>query len=134
LIPIDSEGFQRREQLTASFPMFFFIDPGREVRNRDRIQKDCRPVAFPVSLSIAQNPHHPGTSYQCQLAAVISPLRLLDEDLGHHMHFLRVVGQWIRSEDTDVRAVEEPAALQENFPETEDSIQTANTLFSVADN
>jgi hypothetical protein len=114
--------------------MFFFIDPGREVRNHDCIQKDCRPVAFPVSLSIAQYAFHPGTSYQYQLAAVISHLRLLDEGLGHQIHFLRAVGQWIRFDDTDVRAAEESAALQENFPETEDSIQIANTLFSVADN
>jgi hypothetical protein len=35
---------------------------------------------------------------------------------------------------TEVEAVEESAAIHENFPETEESHQTATILLSVADN
>jgi hypothetical protein len=50
------------------------------------------------------------------------------------MKFLRIFGQWIRFNDTEVEAVEESAALHENFPETEGSPQTATILLHVADN
>jgi hypothetical protein len=48
------------------------------------------------------------------------------------MTFLRIFGQWIRFNDTEVEAVEESAALHENFPETEGSPQTATILLYVA--
>jgi hypothetical protein len=35
------------------------------------------------------------------------------------MTFLRIFGQWIRFNDIEVEAVEESAALHENFPETQ---------------
>jgi hypothetical protein len=50
------------------------------------------------------------------------------------MMFLRIFGQWIRFHDAEVEAVEESAALHENFPETEGSHQTAIILLYVTDN
>jgi hypothetical protein len=48
--------------------------------------------------------------------------------------FLRIFGQWIRFNDTEVEAAEQSAALYENFPETEGSPQTATILLYVVDN
>jgi uncharacterized UBP type Zn finger protein len=56
--------------------------------------------------------------YPYQLAAVISHLGNPEKDQGHYMTFLRIFGQWIRFNDTEVEAVEESAALHENLPET----------------
>jgi uncharacterized UBP type Zn finger protein len=68
------------------------------------------------------------------LAAVISHLGNPEKDQGHYMTFLRIFGQWIRFNDTEVEAVEESAALYANFPETERLSQTATILLYVADN
>jgi hypothetical protein len=57
-----------------------------------------------------------------------------EKDQGHYMTFLRIFRQWIRFNDTEAEAVEESAALYENFPETEGSPQTATILLYVADN
>jgi uncharacterized UBP type Zn finger protein len=72
--------------------------------------------------------------YPYQLGAVISHLGNLEKDQGHDMMFLRIFSQWIRFNDTEVEAIEESAALHENFPETEGSPQTATILLFVADN
>jgi hypothetical protein len=50
------------------------------------------------------------------------------------MTFFRLFGQWIRFNDTEVGAVEELAALYENFPETDRSPQTATILLYMANN
>jgi hypothetical protein len=50
------------------------------------------------------------------------------------MTVLRIFGQWIRFNGTEVEAVEESAALHENFQETEESPQIATILLYVADN
>jgi hypothetical protein len=57
-----------------------------------------------------------------------------EKDQYYYMTFLRIFGQGIRFNDTDVEAVEESAALHENFPETEGSPQTATILLCVTDN
>jgi hypothetical protein len=72
--------------------------------------------------------------YPYQLAAVISYLGNSEKDQGQYMTFLGIFGQWIRLNDTEVEAVEESAALHENFPGTEGSRQTATILFCVAPN
>jgi hypothetical protein len=51
------------------------------------------------------------------LAAVISHLGNPEKDQGHYMTFLRIFSQWIWFNDAEVEAIEEPAALHENFPE-----------------
>jgi uncharacterized UBP type Zn finger protein len=68
------------------------------------------------------------------LAAVISHLGNPEKDQRHYMMFLRMFGQWIRFNDTDVEAVKASAALEENFPETEGSPQTATFLLYMAEN
>jgi uncharacterized UBP type Zn finger protein len=73
-------------------------------------------------------------SYSYQLAAVISHLGNPEKDQSHCMMFLRIFGQWIRFNDTEVETVEESAVLHENFPETERFPQTATVLLYVADN
>jgi ubiquitin C-terminal hydrolase len=72
--------------------------------------------------------------YPYQSAGVISQLGNPEKDQGHYMTFLRICGQWIWFNDTEVEAVEESAALHENFPEAEGSPQTATILLYVADN
>jgi hypothetical protein len=57
-----------------------------------------------------------------------------EKDQGHYKMFLRIFGQWIRFNDTEVEAVEQSAVLYENFPETEGSPQTTTILLYVADN
>jgi hypothetical protein len=42
-----------------------------------------------------------------------------DNNQGHYMMFLRIFGRRIQLNDTGVEIVEESAALQDNFPETE---------------
>jgi hypothetical protein len=131
---MDSQCLQKRQQFICSFPWFFFIRPGGEVWNRDHIQKDCRLIAFPVSVGMIQCAFHPGTSYQYQIVAVISHLGLPDQGLGHYIAVLNLFGQWIRFDGTDIQSAEESAALQETFPGTEGSTQTASILLDVADN
>jgi ubiquitin C-terminal hydrolase len=72
--------------------------------------------------------------YLYQLATVISHLGNLEKDQGHYMTFLRIFGQWIRFNNTEVEAVQEPVALHENFQEAEGSFQTATVLLYVAGN
>jgi uncharacterized UBP type Zn finger protein len=79
--------------------------------------KDCRRVAFPVMLDMIPYAVQTENHYPYQLAAVISHLGNPEKDQGHYMTFLRIFGQWIRLNDTEVEAIEEPAALHENFPE-----------------
>jgi hypothetical protein len=42
-----------------------------------------------------------------------------ENDESHSMAFLRIFGRRIRLSDTEGEAVEELAALQDNFPETD---------------
>jgi hypothetical protein len=56
-----------------------------------------------------------------------------DNDSGHYMTFLRIFGRRIRLSGTAVEVVEESAALQDNFPETEGPSQ-ATVLLCVATN
>jgi ubiquitin C-terminal hydrolase len=96
--------------------------------------KDCRRVAFPVMLDMTSYAVQAENRSPYQLAAAISHLGNLKKDQCHYITFLRIFGQWIRFNDTEVEAVEESAALHENFPETEESPQTATILLYVTNN
>jgi 3-phosphoglycerate kinase len=72
--------------------------------------------------------------YRYQLVIVISHLGNPEKDQGRCMTFLRIFSQWIRFNGTEVEAVEESVAIDENFPEAQGSFQTATILLSVADN
>jgi hypothetical protein len=100
----------------------------------NHMAKACRRVAFPVMLDMT--PYTDQTMNCCpyQLATVISHLGNPEEDQDHYMTFLRIFGQWIRFNDTEVEAVEGTAALHQNFSETEGSPQIAAILLYVADN
>jgi hypothetical protein len=58
----------------------------------------------------------------------------LAESLGLYITLVRVFGQWFRWNDTAVKAVDESATLQGNFPQTEDFTQIASILLYVANN
>jgi hypothetical protein len=96
--------------------------------------KDCRRIAFPIILDMTPYAVQTENHYPYQLAAVISDLGNPEKDQNHYMTLLRIFSQWIIFNDTEVEAVEEPAALHENFPETKGSSQTAIILLYVADN
>jgi hypothetical protein len=96
--------------------------------------KDCRRVAFPVILDMTPYAVQTENRYPYQLAAVISHLANPQKDQSYYMTFLRLFGQWIRSNDAKVEVVEESAALHENFPETKGSPQTATILLCGTDN
>jgi ubiquitin C-terminal hydrolase len=100
----------------------------------DHMAKDCRRVAFSVMLNMTPYAVQTENRHPYQLAAVISHLGNPEKDPGHYMTFLRIFGQWIRLNDTEVEAVEESVALHENFPETKGSAQTATILLYVAHN
>jgi hypothetical protein len=104
------------------------------VWNREHIEKDCRPIAFPLILDMTQYAFDPSIHYLYQLAAVISHIGDPQEDTGHYITFLYIFGKWIRFNDTNVRGVEERQALQENFRESPGSDQTASILLYVQKN
>jgi uncharacterized UBP type Zn finger protein len=80
--------------------------------------KDCRRIAFAVMLDMPPYAVQTENCYPYQLSAVIPHLGNPEKDQGHYMTFLRILGQWIRFNDTEVETVEESAALHENFSET----------------
>jgi hypothetical protein len=131
---VKSQCPETQYQFIARFPRFLVIYLGRGVRNRGNIEKDCRPVAFPLSLGIIQCTFPTGTSYQDHLISVISHPKPPNEGPGDCITFLRALGPWIRFDDTGVQAVEKSAALQGNFQEAESSTQTASILLWVVDN
>jgi hypothetical protein len=108
-----------------SFPRFFFFSLGRHVWGNDHMVKDCTRVTFPVTFDMTRYAVQTENCYRYQLATVISHLGNPEKDQDHCVTFFRVFGEWIRFNDTKVEAVEESAALEENFPETEGSPQTA---------
>jgi hypothetical protein len=134
IIQLDAESPQTQQIFSRSFPRFFFFSFRRYIWRNDHMAKDCRRVAFPVMLDITPYAVQTENRYPHQLAAVISHLGNPEKDQGHYMTFLRIFGQWIRFNDTEVKAIEESAALHENFPETEGSPQTITILLYVADN
>jgi hypothetical protein len=131
---VDTEPPQTQQIFICSFPRFFFLSFGRYVWGNDHMAKDCRRVAFPVMLDMTTHAVQTENCNSDQLAAVISHLGNPEKEHGHYMTFLRIFGQWIRFNNTEVEAVEESAVLHENFPETERSPQTAIILLYVADN
>jgi ubiquitin C-terminal hydrolase len=104
------------------------------VWNREHIEKDCRPIVFPLILDMTQYSFDPFIHYLYQLAAVISHIDDPQEEIGHYITFLYIFDKWIRFNDTNVRGVEERQALQENFPESPGSDQTASILLYVQKN
>jgi hypothetical protein len=96
--------------------MFLLINHGRDASNQDHIEEGCRHVSFPVMLHLAPYAFCREIRYECQFATVIAQLGLPDENVGHYVRFLRVFSQRIRFADTEIKAVNESAALTNNFP------------------
>jgi hypothetical protein len=134
IIPFDSQSTETQQHLISFFSKFLFILFGRDVWNRDHIENDCRSIAFPVILDMTQYAFHLPAPSHYQLVSVIARLGDPRDYQGHYINFLRVFGQWVRFDDTDVQPVDESAALEDNFPEIEDSSQTASILLYVSDN
>jgi hypothetical protein len=116
-----------------SFPKFFFIQLIREVWNIDHIEKDCHFIAFPLKLNMDPYTDWDGNHTHYQLAAVIAHLGDPDPNRGHYITFLNIFGQWILFNDRQVDFVNESNALEDNFPENEESTQTAIILLYVLD-
>jgi hypothetical protein len=105
-----------------SFPRFFFLSLGHHVWTKDHMVKDCSRVNFRSWLIWLHT-----LSWQKLLSSSIGCRRFSpgnsENDEGHYMTFLRIFDWRIRLNDTRVEAVEESAALQDNFPETEGGSQ-----------
>jgi hypothetical protein len=134
IIQFDAEPAQTQQNFIRSFPNFLFLSLGRYVWGSDHMAKDCRRVAFPIMLDMIPYAAHTENRCRYQLVAIISPLGNPEKGQGYYLTFLRIFGQRIRFNDTEVEIVEESAALHENFPGTEGSPQTAIILLYMADN
>jgi uncharacterized UBP type Zn finger protein len=134
IIQLDAEPPQTQQLFIRSLPRFFCLGTDRYVWGNDHMVKDYCRAAFPVILDMTPYAVQTENRYPYQLAAIISHLGNHEKDQSHYMTFLRIFGQWIRFNDTKVEAVEKPAALHENFPETGGSPQTATILLYMADN
>jgi hypothetical protein len=119
IIQLDAEPPHTQQIFIRSFPRFFFLSLGRYVWGNDHMTKDHRRVAFPAMPNITPYAAQTENRYRYQLSAVISHLGNPEKDQGYYMTFLRIFGQWIRFNDTEVEAVEELAALHDNFPKHE---------------
>jgi hypothetical protein len=134
IIQLDAEPPQTEQNFIRSFLGFFFFSFDRYISGNDHMAKDCRRVAFPVMLDLTPYAVQTENRYPYQLTAVIFHLGNPEKDQGPYITLLRIFGQWISFNDTQVETVEESAALHENFPETDTSPQTATILLYVADN
>jgi hypothetical protein len=133
IIPLNSQSTERQQHFISFFPRVLFIHLGRNVWNRDHIEKDCRIIAFPVILDMTHYAFRsPGASHY-QLVSVIAQLGDPRDYQGHYRTFLRVFGKRVRFDDTHVQEVPESAAFDDNFPEVKDSTQTASILVYVSD-
>jgi hypothetical protein len=85
--------------------------------------KDCRRVAFPVMLDMTPYTVQTENRYPYQLAAGIAHLGDPEKDQGHYVIFLKIFGQWIRFNDTEVEAAEELAALHKIYEKQRDPLK-----------
>jgi hypothetical protein len=134
VIQLNAEPPQTQQIFIRSFPRFFFLSLGRYVWGNGHVVKNYGRVAIPVMLNMTPYTVQTENRDPYQLVAVISHLGNPETDQGHYMTFLRIFGQWIRFNNTEVEAAEESAALHENFRETEGYPQTTTILLYVADN
>jgi hypothetical protein len=104
------------------------------VSNLDQIERARSHIDSPVMLYMIPCAFKRRRRGQDRLAAVIPRIHTLKDSLGDYITFFRVFWQWFRSHGTAVEAIDESAALKENFPQTEGSIQTARILPYVANN
>jgi ubiquitin C-terminal hydrolase len=134
IILLNSQSTETQQHFISFFPRFLFIHLGRDVWNRDHIEKDCRTIAFPVILDMTHYAFRSPTPSHYQLVSVITHLGEPGDYQGQSITFLRVFGKWVPFDDTHVQEVPESATLEENLPEVEDSTQTASILLYVSDN
>ena len=132
-IPYPGQEYETRQYSISFFPRFLFINLGRDMWNGMHMEKDCRRIDFPVILDLARYAFRQGICPRYQLGAVISHLGHPPQDVGHYMAFLKISGQWMRFNDTEVEAINQSAALEDNFLENEHSTQTATILLYVSD-
>jgi hypothetical protein len=118
VIWLDAEPPQTQQNFIGSFPRFFFLSLSRHVWANDHM-KDCSRVIFPAMLDMAPYAFHTKKllpfSIGCRDFSPGNP----ENDWSHYMTFLRIFGRRIRLNNSEVEAVEELAALQDSFPETE---------------
>jgi hypothetical protein len=112
---------------------FFSINLGRDMWNGIHMEKDCNRTDFPALLDVTRDAFRQRICPRYQLAAVISHLGRRPQDVGHDMAFPKISGHWMRFNDTEVEAINQSAALEDNFPENDRSTQTATILLCVSD-
>jgi hypothetical protein len=132
--PLNSQSTETQQHFISFFPRFLSIHLSCDVWNRDHIGKDCCTGTFLVILAMTQYAFGPPARSHGQMVSVIAHLGDPRGYQGHYITFLRVFGQYVRFDDTHVQRVPESQVLEENFPEVEDSTQTASILLYVSDN
>jgi hypothetical protein len=134
VIPLDCQSTETQQHFISFFSRLLFIHLRRNVWNGDHIEKDCCTIAFPVVLDMTHYAFSSPAPSHYQRVSVIAHLGDPREYQGHYITFLRVFRQWVRFNDTHIQEVPESAALEDNLPEVEDSIQTVSILLYVSDN
>jgi hypothetical protein len=112
IIQLDTEPSQKQQIFIRSFLRFFFFILGRYVWRNDHMAKDCRRVAFPVMLDMTPSAVQTESRYPYQFAAVIPHWGNPEKDQGRCMTLLRIFGQRIQFNETEVEAVEESPASE----------------------
>jgi uncharacterized UBP type Zn finger protein len=133
-ISLQAEVLKTQQHFIGSFPMFLFLNLGREEWQFVHMEKDFRPITFRVMLDMTPCAFQRRSPCKYQLAAVISHMGDLGESQGHYITFIKVFARWFRFDHRNVDAVEKSAAVQENFPQAESSTQTASILLYMGDN
>jgi hypothetical protein len=113
IIPLNSELAETQQHFIIFFPWVLFIHPGRDVWNRDHIEKYFRTIAFPVTLDMTQYAFCLLTRSHSHLVSVITHLGDPRDYQSDSITSLRVFGQWVRFDDTYVQEVRELQALED---------------------
>jgi hypothetical protein len=95
MIPLNSQSTETQQHLISFALKFLFIHLGRDVWNRDDIEKDCRAIAFPVILDMTHYAFRSPAPSHYQLVSVIAQLGDPRDYQGHYITFLMVFGQWV---------------------------------------
>jgi ubiquitin C-terminal hydrolase len=97
------------------------------------VEKDCHSYEFSVNLDVTGGLSNACRGFRYQLEAVVAHLGIAGNGLGDYLTFCRILDQWICFNDCQVECIGQQQSVQEHFPETEASTQTASRLLYVAE-
>jgi hypothetical protein len=92
-ISLQAEVLKAQQHSIGSFPMSLFLNLGREEWQFGHMEKDFRPITFPVMLDITPYAFQRRSPCKYQLAAVISHMGYLGESQGDYITFIKVFGR-----------------------------------------